>query len=494
MAKQPNLVFLLNDHQLHYRHGWEEGPRIQRMYFDRLAAEGVRFDRAYSVCPLCGPARRSMLTGLYPHHHGEIHNDINHPFDRDTYLDLLATAGYRNFYFGKWHAGPGNAHDHHCEGFSYPSYNNPYTKPEYREYLERHHLPEPEILVEKNFLWKKDTEGCIIRQDMGWCNEHASGLMLTPRETHESFFLASLACDQLRELSRQRSDSNENRPFSLRVDFWGPHQPYFPTMEYARLYDPKEIPVYGNFNDTLKDKPDTYHEEGNAGISMNGRLIQPNPIPWKEWQKVLARCYAQITQVDAAGGMILNCLAELGLDDNTLVVWSADHGDALACHGGHFDKRAYMPEEMLRIPMAIRFPGKIPPGQCSDQLVSNMDIPVTLLDASGLNFPGGCDGRSLLEVASGTGSGPVGQDDLMCESYGHGQKVFARILLTERYKYIHTRNYMDELYDLQKDPYELNNLAVRQDCREILMDMQRRLKKKQAEVGDDPGFIIASLY
>ncbi|MEM8863407.1 MAG: sulfatase-like hydrolase/transferase, partial [Chloroflexota bacterium] len=80
--------------------------------------------------------------------------------------------------------------------------------------------------------------------------------------------------------------------------------------------------------------------------------------PWSEWQKMLALCYAQITLVDEAGGRILAKLDELGLAENTLVIWTADHGDALACHGGHFNKRCYLPEEVMRVPLAIRWPGK----------------------------------------------------------------------------------------------------------------------------------------
>ena len=114
MSDRPNIVFLLNDHQAYYRHGWDGGPRVQRPYFDRLASEGVVFDRAYTASPLCGPARRTILTGLYPHTHREIKNDICAPFLHELYLDKLADSGYHNYYYGKWHAGPGTAHDHRC--------------------------------------------------------------------------------------------------------------------------------------------------------------------------------------------------------------------------------------------------------------------------------------------------------------------------------------------------------------------------------------------
>ncbi len=212
MADKPNIVYILNDHQPYYRHGWDGGPKIQRPHFDRLAQAGVTFARSYTACPLCGPARRTMLTGLFPHNHREIKNNSDHPYDREVYLDLLAEAGYRNYYFGKWHAGPGTAYDHSCEGFSYPSYNNPYTKPEYKRYLEKHGLPDPEILIERSFWPKVMPNGSPItmragepyRQERPWCNEHASGVMTTPNDTHEAFFLAHTAVEKLQELEQSR--------------------------------------------------------------------------------------------------------------------------------------------------------------------------------------------------------------------------------------------------------------------------------------------------
>lgn len=480
MSDRPNIVYVLNDHQAYYRHGWDAGPQIRRPSFDRLAGEGITFNRAYTACPLCGPARRTMLTGLYPHTHGEICNDKNHPYDREVYLDTLAAAGYRNIYYGKWHAGPGTALDHNCEGFNYPSYNNPYTKPEYARYLADRGLPEPEIMIERAF-WHTDRvfPGKLYKQDGAWCNEHASGIMTTPADTHEAFFLANLACDKLRELAGDGS----HRPFALRVDFWAPHQPYFPTQEYADLYDPTEIPEYPSFRDDLSTKPAIYRYETNAPLcDAEKRLIHPNPLPWSEWQKTIALSYAQTTLVDDAGGRILDALDELGLAGNTLVIWTTDHGDSLACHGGHFDKDSYMPEEMVRVPMALRMPGRVPPGQRSEALVSNIDVGPTMLDAAGLSFASEVHGRSILPLAAGEADN--WRDDLMCETHGHCQRHIGRLVVTDRYKYVANKGDMDELYDLSADPYEMTNLVDDPALSDVLADMRTRLAAWQAKTGD----------
>jgi arylsulfatase A-like enzyme len=506
MAKsnRPNIVFLLNDHQAYYRHGWDGGAKVLRPHFEKLAQEGIEFQRAYTATPLCGPARRTMLTGLYPHRHGEIKNDYGQPYKHEIYLDLLAEAGYRNFYYGKWHAGEGTALDHGCEGFNYTSYNNPYTKPEYKEYLKKHNLLEPEVLIEHNFAntWMEDefgfglSDGKVHRQDKKWCNEHASGILLTPKETHEAFFLADLAVEKLKELaastaskatgvsdaSNASGTSGEGQPFTLRVDFWGPHPPYFPTQEYVNMYNPADILEYGSFRDDLQGKPQIYHHENNKGISEDGELIIPNPLPWSEWQQVLSRCYAQITLMDEAAGRIIQALDEFGFADNTIVIWTTDHGDAVACHGGHFDKSAYMPEEVIRIPLAIRYPGHIPAGQVSQSLVSNIDYAPTMLDAAGLSFSAPVDGTSLLPLASGQSSD--WRDAVVSETHGHLIDFFGRAFITDNYKYVYNEGDLDELYDLEQDPYELVNLIGDEKYREVHGQLERRFSEWQAASGD----------
>ncbi len=485
MTEKPNIIFLLNDHQSYYGHGeMAGGPKIQRPNFEKLAAGGIEFVRSYTACPLCSPARRTMLTGLFPHNHREIKNDTKHRFDRETYLAKLAEAGYKNYYFGKWHAGPKTAKEQYCEGFSYPSYNNPYTKPEYKEYIKKNNLPHFQVRIQRNFMikpWAKMLnlkEGELFSPKGDWCNEHATGIMTTPKETHEAFFLANLACDKLKELA----NTENNHPFHLRVDFWGPHQPYYATQEFLDMYKPTDIPEYPSFQDDLKNKPDIYKVDINYPISKNGKLIHPNPLPWSEWQKVLAYNYAQITLIDQAGGKILNTLEELGLAENTLIVWASDHGDALACHGGHFDKAYYMPEEMVRVPMAIRYPGRIPAGQKSEELVSNIDLAPTFLDVAGTAFNEPIDGQSLLPLCSQQVN--KWREDLMCETHGHVVSHLGRLIVTDRYKYVWNDGDMDELYDLKEDPYELKNLIFDNSHAQILSDMKTRLKNWRQKTGD----------
>jgi len=490
MARKPNVLLLFNDHQAYYRHGWDGGVRPQRPHHERLAAEGVRFDRAYSPCPLCTPARRSLMTGLLAHNHGFLTLGIepDEPPGESVYR-RMAAAGYRLSYFGKWHTGPGIAADEGCAGFSMPGYGNPYLAPEYKEYVRSRGLDEASFdvkyVVHEGDEERKPPLGPGYRCPWKNFTPHISGVLEQDDDAHECNFVANLAIDELRRIAADEARS----PFFMSVHFWGPHMPYLASQRFVDLYDPATIQPYGSFEDDLGGKPRVYRTEFNKPMSRDGRLVVPNPVPWDEWRTILRHCYAQISMVDDAGGRILDALAELGLSDDTLVIWTTDHGDALASHGGHYDKNAYLTEEVLRVPMAMRLPGQIPAGRVSSDLVSLIDIPATILDAAGTSFERPVDGASLLGLASGQPA-RAWRQDVMCETFGHhGERVVGRSLVTERYKY-NAYRYLDadavesELYDLRDDPYELRNLRSSANHTDVEADMIRRLRGWQERTRD----------
>ena len=499
MSRRPNIVYILNDHQGFYGHDRKGSQGPKRPCFEKFAAEGAEFTNTYCVSPMCGPARRSMLTGLYPHTHGQVHNENDPEYKHEVYLDNLAAGGYKNYYFGKWHAGPGCAYDHHCEGLSETGYGNPYNTQEYDDYLKRRGLPRAQHRIERVFTqddydkkhyFPKLEEGKLYQCEDFWCGEHAVGVTVTPKETHEAFFLANLACEQLEKLAGQKG-GEDDRPFTLRVDFWGPHQPFFPTQEFLDWYKPEDIKEYPSFRNDLHDKPYTLKMEANRPLGDGENIIYPNPLPWEDWQQILAHCYAHGSLLDAAGGLVVDKIKELGLDEDTLIIWSTDHGDAIACQGGHFDKDSHMAQEVMRIPLAMQWKDVIEPGIRCSELVFTCDIPATMADVSMCAFKNPIDGKSLIPL---TRTGQEGEDarkswrkELMCETYGHGYGVtiMARMVTDGRWKYVCTDHGLDELYDLKNDPYELKNLALIKEYgarREEMRDMLRR----QQELTGDP--------
>ncbi len=277
---KPNILMLVTDHQLYYRHGWDGGQKPLTPHRDALAAKGVTFTRSYAISPLCSPARRSLLCGRYPHTHRNFHNQSNIPFTSPVYFQQLEKAGYESYFFGKWHAGPGDAHSLGAKGFSLPGYGNPYTTVKYAQYCRRLGIPKAVHCIETLF-WNNDTqrhfpllkEGNEAYRCTGtWCGETAFGTTTTDKRSHESFFLAHLAQQELQRLAKQEQS------FHLRVDFWGPHQPYFPTQEYLDLYNPKDIGEYGSFCDDLARKPDVYRH-------MNQPIADEHPGRYSTWRQ-----------------------------------------------------------------------------------------------------------------------------------------------------------------------------------------------------------------
>ena len=485
MAKQKtNILMLVTDHQLYYRHGWENGIRPLTPSRDALAKQGVSFDRAYAITPLCGPARRSLLCGQYPHIHRNFHNQNETAFTSLTYLEYLKQAGYAMYSFGKWHAGPGTAHDHGCKGLSLPGYGNPYTTEAYERYCKTLGIAKASHTILTKF-WNNDTskhfpllqEGNQAYQCKGsWCGETAFGITNGDKRAHECFFLSSLAQQALQECA-----DNPEQPFHLRVDFWGPHQPYFPTQEFLDLYNPSLIAEYGNFNDTLEHKPKTYRRMNQPIADDSGQLMIPSVFSWKQWQRLLQIAYAQTTMIDEAIGTIIDTLDRLGLAENTMVILTSDHGDALASHGGMFDKGSFMTEETIRIPLVLRYPGHLEKNTHCNHLVNTLDIPPTLLDCVDLEKPEEMVGESLLHCLE-----VPPREELLLESYGQGyrDKKGCRTLITKNYKYTRNEDDIDELYDLVGDPYELNNLSINPSFATLKKHLAGRLLQQLITTND----------
>jgi arylsulfatase A-like enzyme len=222
-------------------------------------------------------------------------------------------------------------------------------------------------------------------------------------------------------------------PFCLRVDVWGPHQPYYVAPPFAGSIDPRQIPEYPTFSHTLADRPASHRR------FRDGRHESASIHSWDQWQPVVARCYEHATQVDAALGRVVDALDRLGLAEDTLVIYTADHGDAIAAAGGVFDKDSLMIEETSRIPLAMRWDGA----------EADWD------------------------------------EELMCQHHGHGSPHFQRLLRYGPYKYVAHLDEEDELYDLSRDPYERKNLAPRETMRGVLADMPRRLAGQMDRYDDN---------
>ena len=474
-SSKPNILFIITDHQAYFDHFRKGEFELEMPVFERFCSQGVRFDRAYSVSPTCSPARASMMSGLYPSAHGLRWNTEGlfmpgnrSDFAPDTrlYNHWLAEEGYRNAYVGKWHCGHERLpEDFGMEGWSLPDYGKIYMSDAYRRYAERRGLGDARAKIEYNLNhpeWAGQT--LVLHHESPWYFMNGSGVLVGPPEAHEENFVAHLAAEKLRELT------GGGRPWSLTVSFWGPHHPYYPTAPYAGTVDPRSIPEYPSFADDLQDKPLRYQIHRDLVHGPPGKHWKG----WETWGNVLARCYEQQLQLDGAIGEVLGALDDLGQTEQTMVIWVADHGDAVASHGGVWDKASTFTEEVARVPMAIRFPGQVPAGVRTDKLVSNMDVTGTLIDAAGASVPEHMHSRSLLPLCRDPGSADWA-DQLICEHNGHGDDILQRMIVTDRYKYVAAIFDGDELYDLEADPHEMNNLVDSPEHAGVCKEMRERL-------------------
>lgn len=476
--KTKNVIMIQTDHEMFYQHGTEyDTYKIKRPYYDEFCSTGVQFSNAKSINPLCSPARRTTLTGLYPHQHGIITNStgLTPTTEPQTIYDVLLTNGFDNkniYFYGKTHySGSLQGEDtpyttYGVQGWQSTGYGQPYKTDRYRRYLEEHnYFGTPQYTAPIMTLIDSPLNANPIYGEgdsynianMNIITGNVFGILDTPKEYHECYFLADMVNDQLQQIV----NSGNEEGFVMSVNFWGPHHPYYPTQEFVDLYVDEngilggDIDEHPSFRDDFSNKPMVYAYD-NQSVA-NPSLEVPHPKSWEEFRRYLAVAYAQTTMVDDAVGQILNTIKRLGLDENTTVIWTSDHGDALSSHGGHSDKECYTVEEILDIPMAINspdFPQEII-GKNNYAYVNNADVPVTMLGVMGYEFETYVVGMDMVKLAKGE---ITPREYMVCESNGHFSDTRARTIYYDNYKYTYYLGDIDELYDLTNDRYELNNL------------------------------------
>ena len=246
---------------------------------------------------------------------------------------------------------------------------------------------------------------------------------------------------------------------------------------YAALYDPKAMPLWPNAADDLADKPSP-HRLYRDEITHSGTLTDD------EWRTCIARYYAFCTLIDEQLGRMLALLEELGVAEDTLLLFVSDHGDLIGAHR-LWDKGPMLYEEQLHIPCVARLPGRIPSGTQCDAFVSLLDLMPTLAEGLGLSLPQPVDGRSIWPQLCGAPQPPDWPDDAYVQYHGEGISLYSiRALRTERHKYVYYPFDRDELYDLHNDPWEMRNLINDPASQLTLADMRQRLLRRMEQADD----------
>ncbi|MBO6918727.1 MAG: sulfatase-like hydrolase/transferase [Rhizobiaceae bacterium] len=506
-TKQPNIVMILADHVAYAGHYGSDRYDYTWPNLEQIARDGVKFNKAYAITPVCTPSRASFLTGKRPDKHGMRWNsEYPIPYNRTEFRDderlynaYLTEAGYDNYYYGKWHCGiDKTAEDYGLNGWSLPEYGNLYASERYKEYLAEIDQPQPVCRIDHHLLRPElDGTEVLMNPDEPWDFMDGAGVLLGSAEVQEQFFIANLAIEQLRKLAQRKGD----KPFSMVISMWGPHHPYYPSEEFANLINPDDIPKYPSFDENLDSKAWRYRIQ--RDLRCQHRAFERWP-DWKIWQTVMARCYAAGLQTDAAIGRISDALEAAGLADETLLIVTADHGDGIAAHGAGWDKYSSFTEEVGRIPLVMRWPAGFSKNTEIASPVNLLDVTATMLDAAGATsqFDHALkpDGESLLPMINDGKQ----RDHMICDHFGHsGDILFQKILYLDDWKYTSVWGDDDELYNLEDDPHELNNLVDEETqrnratkMREIILDhltqrRDERSKWHKAEFWED-GIVFSS--
>jgi choline-sulfatase len=446
MSAIPNIVFIMTDQQNTNTLGCYGNPIIHTPNIDRLALEGTLFQRHYVTAPLCVPSRASIWSSRYPHSNGVMVNDddrtVSLPDDLPTFGDLAKKMGYLCGYIGKWHVGRENIAQH---GFTDAWWTH--LRGSYEQSLE-----------EAGFDFPPDSD-------------RGSQRGMVPYElTHDTVVAAKTI-----EFIKEHCDN----PFAVVCSMRAPHDPY--TGPFNELYDPADIPLPATFMEDFQGKP--YAQQRGAPRAWFEHWIGTDPDHYNtdELRRITARYWGLTHLIDLNVGRVLQCLDDLNLAENTIVVFMADHGDMMGEHG-LFAKGLFMYEGSIHVPCIVRWPGHIPAGRRVNYLSSTIDIVPTLLDLMGIPLSQGMQGesmRSLWDHASNHRDAIFAE---IWEAYGCSSPILS--IRTERWKYNWYLADRDELYDLEADPLEMNNLAPLQKHRETLLGLRSRIEKWLMETGD----------
>ena len=319
MADQPNIVLFMTDQLRADALGCYGNTICPTPNLDRFAASGRRFDSAFTTSPVCSPSRASLMTGQYPHNHGVILNThISPALSRGldpatpTFSSVLKAAGYQLDYLGKWHV----HQDRDPTEYGFDRYESDGGK-------------------------GGRVEGSEISIDFpGGPYPIAATSPHAPEEL-------TLAVRVRRGLEIIDERAAQGVPFFLRIDVLEPHFACVPPEPYASLIDPAEIPPWPNFDETFEGKPESHlrkHREWN----LEGK-------DWHWWSQVVAKYYGVIAYLDACFGDLVQGLEARGLNANTIVLFSTDHGDAMGSHK-HFEKSGTLYDEVYRVPLLMSGP------------------------------------------------------------------------------------------------------------------------------------------
>ena len=493
---KPNILVIITDQQRQDHLGCYGNPVVRTPQLDQLAEQGIRFDRHYVNNPLCMPGRATLFTGMTPRAHTVRTNGINLPRCLPVLPEILKSNGYQTHLVGKLHLDSyeskvnglrreiDNHHDFQTgrevwgfETGEMSLYHGTHVKGAYQSWLS-HKLngnPSP---------WQNHLN------NIGYGAEQCIYTEIT-EELHHSSWIAERTIHFLK-------NRDKTRPFFLWCSFPDPHHPYCPPKKYADIYQPKTIPLPVRRIGELDDLSPHFRLAYEGTQQFAGRALNmPSKMSDIQYREVIALTYGMITLIDVNVGRILRALHDSTLEDNTLVIFTSDHGDMM---GDHWlcNKGPFHFEGLLKVPFIVRWPGTHKPGSIVSSLTSHLDFLLTILDIAEISYPEGnvpdppeapfqrppLVGKSMKPLL--TGEATKIHDAVLIENDEDYIGSNLRTVITNRYKLTcYSGHDFGELFDLQNDPHELRNLWNVPEHENLKLEMKARLLEKIIET-DSP--------
>lgn len=427
MGKKPNVIMILTDQQSCWTLSCYGGEVVQTPYADTLAAEGARLSNCMTVSAVCTPSRGCFMTGRYPHRHGAFDNKFPMNLDEMTFARVLKSANYDTGYIGKWHLagadGPTWIPDEMSVGFD-----------DHQYMFNRGHL--------KEFI---DREG----------QPPARSAKIGNETTYATDWLADKACNFIR--------SERSNPFCLVVSIPDPHTPFNVRAPYDTMYKPEDMIVPESFNQEII--PDWAEERRQTNFPLD------MPDREERLRIDLAQYCGEVKCIDDNVGKIMDCLKEKGIYDDTVIIFTSDHGEYLGEHGG-LGRKNCLYETAHRIPMIIRWPERIQAGTLVDQVVTNVDFQPTLLNLIGVEPSGREDGRDASPLLQNKDI-PWSNEAIIHPN----NSLFHTGIFTDQYELAYGPDGFKDhvLFDRKKDPEQMKNLYNEPSYKDIISELTLRI-------------------
>ncbi len=443
--KKPNIIFLMVDQQ--NKSVFEKDNVCHTPNIDKLMKESLRFNNTHCVNAVCSPSRASLITGMYPHNHGMIdctHTVPEHRAKYDQTLDnfpiALTDEGYVTSYYGKWHI----ERSLKLENFGFS------------DYLTEHNMPKFDVTP---------VDRVVIKSD-GYMDKTICGVFKEGIEHTEEHFIYDKAIDFI------KNHKDGNKPFCTFLSTYAPHDPYVVSQEIYDMYDLDKIELPASINDDLNNRPNVYKRIASVWENMTE----------EDYKKTIACYYGYTTLVDIQVGRLVAYLKEEGLYEDTMIVFTTDHGDMLGAHG-MFCKGITSFEEVYSIPFVIKPHNKRYIDTDCDVHLTTIDMAPTILELANLRaLKGKIDGESLVKYLDGKdGKDRIGYAEFFGQRYAYTQKIVWK----GHYKFVFNGFDFDEFYDLSKDPHEMNNRINDPEYQEQVIDLTREMWKVIKESNDD---------